>query len=143
MEPTHKPASPVTHWSERLRARSTGGDGGANAGENQRFSRRKQTDIQGFIRSDKLSTAQGCIVRDTSSSGARVHLLPSAERLTVDDMPDCFTLVMLHARDRTEVQCVVVRRMGDSVGVRFTSAFRTTAAPARPKPKKAIKIWLG
>ena len=131
MDTTVKPAGAAIHWSDRLRARSKGGDGSAAKDENQRFARRKPTDIGGYILTDKLSTQPRCVVRDTSSSGARVHLLPSPERVTVDDLPEHFRLVMLYARERTEVQCVVVRKTGDSAGVRFTSSFKTTALAGR------------
>ena len=59
--------------------------------------------------------------------------------MTADDLPQTFTLVLLHYRERTEVGCTVVRRSGREVGVRYTSGFNTYATPTRPMPVQAGK----
>ena len=134
MQPTINPSAGEVHWSSRLRPRLVDpASRHGKDGDNQRWAGRKRTDIPGYVYCEKLATSPRCVVRDMSSSGALIYLQPSAERLTADDMPECFTLAMLHFREQTEVQCVIVRRLGNAVGVRFTGAFKSKAMPARPQ----------
>jgi hypothetical protein len=128
-----KPSVKSVNWAERLRPRAVQVKEETAC---QRWSSRKRTDMSALIYSDKLTNTLRCTVRDTSSTGAQLHLLPSSERLTVDDIPDTFTLIMTHYKERTDVQCEVVRRLGDRIGVRFTSSFVTREVATRAVAKK-------
>jgi hypothetical protein len=126
---TSKTNGKTVHWADRLRARPVEVKDDA---VNNRFSSRKRSDMPAVIYSDKMPNAVRCMVRDTSSTGAQIHLLPSAERLTVDDLPETFTLIMTHYKERSDVQCQIVRRFGDRVGVRFMSSFVMREVATRP-----------
>ena len=137
MEST-KAKGQIVHWSSRIRPPASVGVAPPCSNDlNKRWSLRKTSEMPAFICSAKLQAAVRCVVRDTSSTGALIHLSPSAERLTVDDMPEVFTLVMTHYKARTEVECVVARRFGDGLGVRFTSAFITTSTTVRQPERRS------
>ena len=71
------------------------------------------------------STLQ-CVVRELSSSGARLQVE------NVSDVPDTFELIV--EMDGTEFQCKVTRRQDNNVGVSFL------AAPNRVTPKRTQSI---
>lgn len=112
------------HWADRIRPRDVGTDaaGGRDQG-NQRWAKRKRSDLPALIAGGSLPEPVRCRIRDSSSSGARL-LLPGTQH-TVDDIPDSFTLFQTNNREYTQVKCVVIRRFGDSIGVRFAGAFTT------------------
>lgn len=89
-----------------------------------RFARRKRTAANGLIVSPALSVPLSCILRDVSSTGARIELVASLENLIGGraKLPSSFTLDM--RLDRMEVDCAIVWRRGAFVGVRFTSTPR-------------------
>ena len=93
----------------------------------RRFATRKPSDTPGFIGSNKFSQPVRCIVRNTSSSGALVEIVPGKDRMITraDELPNKFTLVFLGYRERTEVNCQVMRMAGAQAGVRYVSPFRT------------------
>jgi hypothetical protein len=72
-----------------------------------------------------------CVVRDTSSSGARIELTGSrgAFSASTEKIPDHITLVM--TMDRMMVECRVAWRRGSMIGVRYL-------APAKIMPKKPV-----
>ena len=98
---------------------------------NGRWANRKRSNIPGFIRYERLEAAAACSVVDISSTGALVQLSPNVRHLTVDEVPDLITLFMTQNRQMTDVQCKVIRRYGDSLGVTFLSQFRTLSQPKR------------
>ncbi len=97
------------------------------AANDHRWAKRKLAGLTGFIVSDRLSQSIRCTVCDTSSSGALIELAADDRQslASATELPDRFTLVMQRYRERTDVECVVVRRMGMQVGVRFVSQFMT------------------
>lgn len=90
----------------------------------QRFARRKRSAANGLILSPALSVPLSCVLRDVSSTGARIELVASLENLIGGraKLPNSFTLNM--RLDRMEVDCAIVWRRGAFVGVRFTSTPR-------------------
>ena len=127
MQPAGKPSATPPHASSRLRQRIIGD---APADADNRWAKRKRSELPGYLRADMLDAAVKCCVRDYSSSGALLQLQADGG-LTVDDVPDRLTLVLLVNRQQTEVSCTVVRRHGDCIGVRFAGMFKTTQAPMR------------
>ena len=77
-----------------------------------------------------LPSPIACIVRNTSSSGARVELSGSRNAFSagVERIPDHITMLM--PMDRMQVECRVTWRKGSMLGLRYLS-------PARIVPKRA------
>lgn len=132
MDRTSKDSKASPDWTERIRS---AGAGRQSAHEqldaNKRWGRRKKSDIPAQIYASGQQTAIRCSVRDTSSTGALIQMRPDSSNMTVDDLPETFTLVTKTYRDYTEVKCSIVRRFGDCVGIRYTSQFRTVAQQKR------------
>jgi hypothetical protein len=130
----------VAHWSSRLKSCAAKAVAVESAGDvNKRWAQRKASAIPAFISHERLPGAVACVIRDSSSSGARVQLGESQKSVTVDDLPDAFKLSVMRNREYSEVECLVVRRYGDSVGVRYTGQFRTMTMPKRELGRKVAK----
>jgi hypothetical protein len=87
---------------------------------------RRPSDLPGYVTwGNRLDSIMRCRVRDMSASGALLALESRHRKFTMDQLPDGFTLVMIHYREETHVECRVMRRMGSDVGVRFVGQFRT------------------
>jgi PilZ domain len=114
---------------------STSATGAAAAPEAQsgshehRWARRQNCRIAGEISHNTMQQALSCVIRDTSSSGARVELTGQrgAFAAGTERVPDHITLVM--PMDRMQVECRVAWRKGHMMGLRYLS-------PARPLPKR-------
>jgi hypothetical protein len=91
----------------------------------RRFARRKSAATNALIISPDINVPMSCIVRDVSTTGARIELVVSPENLLGGraKLPGSFTLNM--RLDRMEVDCAIVWRNGASVGVRFVSTPRS------------------
>ncbi len=129
--PTNSEAK-VVHWSSRLKcngAKATSEAAGSDA--NKRWATRKPSAISAYIYADRMPEGLACVIRDTSSSGARLQLADKSSAVTVDDLPESFRIVVMRSREYTSVQCKVMRRHGDSLGIRYTSQFQTVAKPQR------------
>lgn len=125
MSQVAKSNSTEKHWSDRLRPRASTASSEARAEDaNQRWARRKKSDLPGLICAHSLQEPVKCRLRDGSSSGALLQLRHETAKLLVDDVPDTFTLYITNNRDYTQVSCQVIRRFGDCLGVKFTSAFQ-------------------
>ena len=96
-----------------------------------RWASRQNCRIAGEISGTTLHTPISCVVRDTSSSGARVELSGSRNAFSAgtERIPDQITLLM--PMDRMQVDCRVVWRKGTLMGLRYLS-------PARQVPKKPV-----
>lgn len=109
--------------------------------KDHRWARRQNCRIAAEISHLSLPSPIACVVRDTSSSGARVELsgVRNAFSAGTERIPDHITLVM--PMDRMEVECRVTWRKGTMLGLRYLSPARTVPkrAPSRfaaPKPKE-------
>lgn len=99
--------------------------------QDRRWARRKDVATGARIRSDELPVPLPCVVRDLSSTGARLELVVSDANLVGGraKLPNGFTLVM-HL-DRVEVDCTIAWRRSGVLGVRFVSTPRPIARPSR------------
>lgn len=91
----------------------------------RRFARRKAIATNALIVSSDISIPIACMVRDISSTGARLELIKSVENPLGGraKLPGTFTINL--RLDRMEVDCAIVWRNGAFVGVRFLSTPRT------------------
>lgn len=138
MDQSAKALMAVENWTDRLRVQRTQQSAGtAEALENQRWARRRKSDLPGLICSPALQSQLKCRMRDGSSSGALLLLETASEKLTVDDVPDSFTLFLMNPTGYTQVQCTVIRRYGDCLGVKYCGAFRTVVKERAPAKSPA------
>ncbi len=124
-----RPEGEAPHWSSRLRAKAVPSRGDRGLFENKRWAARRKSGVFGLISAEGRSGPIKVAIRDTSSSGALIQILAGTEGVSVDDVPDSLKLVLRNNREYTEVQCVVVRRLGDCLGVRYAGQFNTFAMP--------------
>ncbi|KZL12474.1 PilZ domain protein [Pseudovibrio axinellae] len=85
--------------------------------------RRRRTLKEGRIVFANQSLVFDCVIRDLSDYGARLKLE------TTMDIPDEFTLVLVHLRQRVRSQ--VRWRTSDSLGVEFTGEKETVSSVLR------------
>lgn len=97
----------------------------------RRFARRKAIATNALIVSSDISIPIACMVRDISSTGARLELIKSVENPLGGraKLPGTFTINL--RLDRMEVDCAIVWRNGAFVGVRFLATPRTYARNGR------------
>lgn len=91
----------------------------------RRFARRKSAATNALITSPDMNVPISCIVRDVSTTGARIELVVTPENLLGGraKLPGSFTLNL--RLDRMDVDCAIVWRNGPLVGVRFVSTPRS------------------
>jgi len=101
----------------------------AESARDHRWAQRNNCRIAAEISHHTLAEAVSCVIRDTSSSGARIELtsVRGAFAAGTERIPDHITVVM--TIDRMAVECRVAWRRGTMIGVRYLS-------PARSLPKK-------
>ena len=89
--------------------------------DQSRRSRRQPMCLQGAIRSERLTEPVACVIRDYSATGARIELVRAERKPFVveERIPDLFTLAF--KLERTQVECELIWRRGDTIGVRFRS----------------------
>lgn len=109
-----------------------------------RWAGRQSVRIAGEISSPQLSSPVACIVRDTSSSGARVELTGSRNAFSAGTERIPVNVTLLMPMDRMQVDCTVVWRKGTMMGLRYTSPARALAKKvlARVGPPKAPETGL-
>lgn len=97
----------------------------------QRWARRNPSRLCAQIQHPSLAAPIQCIIKDTSSTGARLELtVVRGGQISRDRAPDRFTLFM--PIERLLVDCEVAWRQGSLLGVRYVS-------PSRRAPKQALK----
>jgi hypothetical protein len=91
----------------------------------RRVAPRKSAATNALISSPELSLPMACLVRDVSTTGARITLVASSENLLGGraKLPTRFVLDM--RLDRMVVECAIAWRSGAAVGVRFVSKPRS------------------
>jgi hypothetical protein len=91
----------------------------------RRVAARKSAATNALIISPELSLPMACLVRDVSTTGARITLVASSENLLGGraKIPTRFVLDM--RLDRMVVECAIAWRSGAAVGVRFVSKPRS------------------
>ena len=98
--------------------------------DERRWAQRKPRSLPAFLLCERLSAAIPAVVRDLSSTGAKIELVLGRDTVvsSADGIPDRLTVYMVS--DEMEVDGVIAWRAGNFIGVRFTSASRS-----RPRPK--------
>ena len=106
--------------------------------DNRRFAKRKGRNSQGMILFDGISVPYNCLVRDVSSTGARLEMLADKfnQEAATDSVPNHFTLIL--PLDRIQVECQSMWRRGSKIGVRFTSTV-TIMPPVPQRPRIGVK----
>jgi hypothetical protein len=88
----------------------------------RRWAKRKPTQNSGQILFDGVTTPYACMVRDISSTGAKIEM--TKNKYNPDGgssfLPNQFSLTM--PLDRTRVECQSMWRRGTLLGVRFLGA---------------------
>ena len=107
----------------------------ADAAKDGRWARRQNCRIAGELSHHTLPEPVTCVVRDTSSSGARLELSGNRGAFSAgaERIPDHVTLLM--PMDRMQVECRVTWRKGNMIGVRYLS-------PARAVPKRPVSRFV-
>ncbi len=97
----------------------------------RRWAVRKPVATGGTILSHELSVPVHCILRDISTTGARLELHVNEDNLLGPriKLPAYFTLVI--RVDRVEVDCAIVWRKSGDLGVRFVATPRPYVRSAR------------
>ena len=114
-----------------LRAQASTAITDADTGaDERRWAQRKPRSLPAYILSQRLSSSVPAIVRDLSSTGAKIEIVLGRDTVvsSADSLPDKVTLFLVS--DEMEVDGTVAWRAGNFVGIRFTSASRP-----RPRPK--------
>jgi len=97
----------------------------------RRWANRKPMQSNGQILFDGVTTPYSCIVRDISSTGAKIEMM--RDKFNPDGaagfLPTCFSLIM--PLGRTRVECQSMWRRGSSIGVRFLGAVQRLPTPKR------------
>jgi hypothetical protein len=98
----------------------------------RRWAKRKPAHNTGHILFDGVTTPYACIVRDISSTGAKIEMLKGKYNPDGGSsfLPNEFSLIM--PLDRTRVECQSMWRRGCFVGIRFLGAVTQLPAPTRP-----------
>lgn len=93
----------------------------------RRFAKRKVVATNALIVSPDIPVPIACMVRDISSTGARLELVRSNDNPLGGraKLPGTFTINL--RLDRMEVDCAIAWRNGAFVGVRFLATPRTYA----------------
>lgn len=100
----------------------------AAASNENRRSRRQTACLQASIESDRLSEPVACVIRNLSATGARIELIRTERKVFASEerIPDVF--VLSFRLEKTEVDCEMVWRRADTIGVRFRSLPRQSRA---------------
>ncbi|MDX2307375.1 MAG: PilZ domain-containing protein [Hyphomicrobium sp.] len=99
--------------------------------DERRWAQRKNSSAAALILGNGGPPDIPCILRDVSTTGARLELVEGPGNLIGGRvrLPAYFTLQMKF--DRMEVDCAIVWRQSGMVGVRFTSTPRSLARRSR------------
>lgn len=108
----------------------------------QRFAPRRPTSARAYIHVPHIKAPIGCILKDSSSTGASLRLSPAVGQIatTSREVPSQFTLAL--PMEHMQIECRVIWRQNGNLGVRFVSPWQQLARPAKvsmTKPKKLPK----
>jgi hypothetical protein len=97
----------------------------------RRWAKRKPTHNSGQILFDGVNTPYPCVVRDISSTGAKIEMVKGKYNPDGGSsfLPNQFSLIM--PLDRTRVECQSMWRRGAFVGARFLGAVAHMPAVVR------------
>lgn len=98
--------------------------------DERRWATRKPCATSGLITSGQLSVPAPCIIRDMSTTGARLEVR-EAGTLPGSKLKFPSTFRLLIRNDRVEVDCAIQWRRGGDLGVRFLAAPHALPRPVR------------
>ena len=109
----------------------------AESNPDARFAKRKDTLIPASIGNPALPKWISCKVVDTSSSGAQLQVARSSmgDMRLLDRYTNDLTLNI--PGDRSSVECRLIWRDNDRLGVEYTRPVRKIAKPIKLKPRVA------
>ena len=101
------------------------------ADHTRRWARRKAVSNGGQILFDGITTPYACLVRDISSTGAKLEMTKNKFNADASSafVPTYFTLIM--PIDRTRVECQSMWRRGSFLGARFLGAVEVMPVQTR------------
>jgi hypothetical protein len=102
----------------------------------ERFASRRSARTPALLSHQSLPQSIPVIIRDSSSSGARLEV-PDAQdshSLDLDRLPT--RLILSIPVDRAWVECEIAWRNGPLLGVRYMGLTHTRPRPTRPKAQK-------
>jgi hypothetical protein len=107
------------------------------SGSDKRRHRRVSAQTPASVWNASFTHALPCTIRDKSASGALIEFAAGRFVTEVGSLAigDRITLTMNASRERTSVECEIVRISGLKCGVRFAGQFRTEVA----KPRKNLR----
>jgi hypothetical protein len=115
---------------------------GPDSNPEARWAKRKATKLNGLILAEGHSTALPCIVVDSSSTGAQIHLTTGRGGTPATSLPDRFKLQIPF--ERIELDCRIAWRTEKKLGVKYVSPARALAKVERPRivaaPKKEKSV---
>jgi hypothetical protein len=101
----------------------------------ERFARRRPSRTPAVVAHRDLPQPLNVVIRDSSSSGARLELMPGKGVTPASDrLPSRFTLHV--PLDRAMVECEVAWRKGTFLGVRYVTPTHTHPRPMRQRQVK-------
>jgi hypothetical protein len=112
----------------------------AKAVDNRRWAHRRSSATSATMHSPAMSDVITCVVLDTSSTGARAkpHFARANQCRSIKELPASFTLVF--TIERVAVECVIVWRRGDEIGLKFVSPSRSVPKPVRKlAPDRSVR----
>lgn len=116
--------------SEGAAARAAPKAVAASASE-KRWANRRKSETPGLVYLEGSSAVISCLVRDVSTTGAKIQMQENWMTLlgAVRHLPEHLTLVIRH--DRVAYDCKIMRRNERELGVKFLSAPRTISVGKR------------
>ena len=101
-----------------------------------RFAKRRPSRTPAYITHTSLAQQVAVSVRDSSSTGARLELVPTKGAFSpgAERLPPRFILNI--PMDRATVECEIAWRRGAVMGVRYVSPTRTQPRPRQQLPRQ-------
>ena len=117
------------------RSQSTGarapGDAEEGDGSEQRFARRRPAKTKAFIIQPNRGQPIPCVVRDTSSGGALIHLTNADNTISRAGESVSARFILQMPLEHVEVDCEIAWRRASKIGVRYIGPTRVLAKPER------------
>lgn len=102
----------------------------AKAGEN-RFAPRRNSSIPAQIYFDGTATSVPCMIRDMSTTGAKLQLREGWDNPFKSDVSEMERIKLVVRMDRVMYDCKIIRRSETELGVKFLAAPKPMAKTVR------------
>lgn len=107
--------------SENTRHIANGAAAKSVSGEN-RFAPRRESAMPALISFDDMADAMPCLIRDMSTTGAKVELRPHTSDAIATDFSGADRVRLVVRADRVIYECKIVRRSDRELGLAFVAA---------------------